>query len=257
MKTENLPDIAELYGDIELKQDANKLNILLNQPPAKAWIRLHPMATKKVGGQFVPIEYIPIERIEWLLTRIFTRWNVEVRSIQQIANSVCVVVRLYYLDVLSNEMLWQDGIGAAPLQTDQGAGATDWNAIKSASVQIGAPAAESYAVKDAAEKIGKLFGKDINRADAIGYDNLIDKLPDDEPAGAEQIKRIYKLLSSSVLPEEQRQAIESELMDMTVTSAFKCIRMLQMNQQDPVHDGNYSATDIQSTLLDIIKDERK
>jgi len=35
-----------------------------------------------------------------------------------------------------------------------------------------APAAESYAVKDAAEKIGKLFGKDMNRADKIMYDTL-------------------------------------------------------------------------------------
>lgn len=38
---------------------------------------------------------------------------------------------------------------------------------------IGTPAAESYAIKDAAEKIGKLFGKDMNRADQINYDNLI------------------------------------------------------------------------------------
>ena len=35
-----------------------------------------------------------------------------------------------------------------------------------------APAAESYAVKDAAEKIGKLLGKDMNRADRIMYDTL-------------------------------------------------------------------------------------
>ena len=40
---------------------------------------------------------------------------------------------------------------------------------------MGAPAAESYAVKDAAEKIGKLFGKDLNRKDNINYDNLKDK----------------------------------------------------------------------------------
>jgi len=32
-----------------------------------------------------------------------------------------------------------------------------------------APAAESYAFKDAAEKFGKIFGKDINRKDNITY----------------------------------------------------------------------------------------
>ena len=69
-------------------------------------------------------------------------------------------------------MLFQDGVGAAPLQTDKGAGAVDFNAIKSDAVMKAAPAAESYAVKDAAEKIGKLFGKDMNRADQILYDEL-------------------------------------------------------------------------------------
>jgi hypothetical protein len=42
-----------------------------------------------------------------------------------------------------------------------------------------APAAESFAVKDAAEKIGKLFGRDLNRADQILYDELA-KLPEKE-----------------------------------------------------------------------------
>ena len=70
-------------------------------------------------------------------------------------------------------MLWQDGVGAAPLQTDKGAGAIDFNKIKNDAVMKAAPAAESYAVKDATEKIGKLFGKDLNRADKILYDSLV------------------------------------------------------------------------------------
>jgi hypothetical protein len=32
---------------------------------------------------------------------------------------------------------------------------------------MAAPAAESYALKDAAEKLGRIFGKDINRKDTI------------------------------------------------------------------------------------------
>ena len=89
-------------------------------------------------------------------------------------------------------MLWQDGIGAAPIQTDKGAGAMQWDKAKSDAVMKAAPAAESYAVKDAAEKIGKLFGKDMNRADKIMYDTLPtiekkDKLEDlDEEPNNEQ-----------------------------------------------------------------------
>lgn len=161
----NLPTYDELVaGDLDLKNQQNDVNILLNQEPPKLWLKEHPLAKG--------VKYLPIERIEYMLTSIFKKWNVEVRQVQVIANSVVVTIRLYYQDVLSHEMLWQDGIGASPIQTEKGAGAMDWNKTKNDAVMKSAPAAESYAVKDAAEKIGKLFGKDMNRADKIMYDTL-------------------------------------------------------------------------------------
>ncbi|MEN6388846.1 MAG: hypothetical protein ABFD04_00380 [Syntrophomonas sp.] len=160
-----MPTLQDLRSDIELKADQNALNVLLNAEPPKEWIKEHPM--------FKKVRYLPIERVEYLLTRIFLKWNVEIKSVQVVANSVVVTIRLYYQDIKGSEMLWQDGIGAAPIQTDKGAGAMDWNATKSEAVMKAAPAAESYAVKDAAEKIGKLFGKDLNRADKIMYESLL------------------------------------------------------------------------------------
>lgn len=160
-----LPTYNELVsGDIDKKNSQTGVNMLLNMDPPSGWLKDHPMAKG--------VKYIPIERVEYLLTRIFKKWNVEIRQVQVIANSVVVTVRLYYQDVLSDEILWQDGIGASPIQTDKGAGAMDWNHTKNDAVMKAAPAAESYAVKDAAEKIGKLFGKDMNRADKIMYDTL-------------------------------------------------------------------------------------
>ena len=160
-----LPTYEEIVaGDIELKGRQNDLNRLLNYPPPAAWLKTHPSSKN--------VKYIPIERIEYLLTKLFIRWNVEIKQVMTIANSVVVTIRLYYQDVTSDEMLWQDGIGASPIQTDKGAGAMDWNHTKNDAVMKAAPAAESYAVKDAAEKIGKLFGKDMNRADKIMYDTL-------------------------------------------------------------------------------------
>jgi hypothetical protein len=161
-----LPTLQDLRSDIELKADQNALNVLLNAEPPKDWVKEHPV--------FKKVRYLPIERVEYLLTRIFLKWNVEVKAVQVIANSIVTTIRLYYQDPMSDQMLWQDGIGAAPLQTDKGAGAVDFNAIKSDAVMKAAPAAESYAIKDAAEKIGKLFGKDLNRADKIMYDSLLD-----------------------------------------------------------------------------------
>jgi hypothetical protein len=163
-----LPSIADLYANDNLPtlHDSSLFQVLVNQNPKQEWIRQHPM-TKG--------DYIPIERVEWLLTNVFVKWKVEVKGIQVVANSVVVTVRLYYYNPMEKEWYWQDGIGASPIQTDKGAGAMDWNAVKSDAVMKAAPAAESYAVKDAAEKIGKLFGRDLNRKETFSYDNLKDK----------------------------------------------------------------------------------
>jgi hypothetical protein len=159
-----LPLLKELYEGLEVKSPQNKLNVLLNQPPNPSWIKNHPYAKN--------VKYIPIGMIEYLLTRIFIKWHVEVKTVQTIANSVVVTVRLHYQNVEDKGWSWQDGIGAAPIQTEAKAGAMEWDKVRSDAVMKSAPAAESYAFKDAAEKIGKIFGKDINRKDEIIYDSL-------------------------------------------------------------------------------------
>jgi hypothetical protein len=190
----NLPVLADLYSDTELKIAQNELNVLVNAPPPPGWLKDHPFAKKNViieGKKVsVPIKFIPVERIEWLLTRVFIRWHLEVKQVQIIANAVAVTVRLYYQDVVTKEMLWQDGIGAVALQVDSGAGAIEFDKIKSSAVMIAAPAAESYAFKDAAEKIGKLFGKDINRSTHIDYTNLLNSIPREEKE--EKIKEMFE-----------------------------------------------------------------
>lgn len=158
---EKLPKLAELFGELPVKE--NELQVLLNQNPKPEWVLVHPI---------LKIKYMSIERVEYLLSAIFVLWHVEIKSCQLIGNSVVVIVRLYYRNPIDGTMLWQDGIGASPLQTDKGSGAIDFNNLKSGAVMMAAPAAESFAIKDAAEKIGKLFGKDLNRKEEISYNSL-------------------------------------------------------------------------------------
>lgn len=162
-----LVKLEDLFTDRELASKQNELNILLNAEPKVGWVKEHPFVKN--------LNYIPIERIEWLLTMIFQKWKVEVKDVKQVANSVVVTVRLHVFNPVSGEWEYNDGIGASPLQVDKGAGAIDWNAIKSGSVQMAAPSAETYAVKDAAEKFGKIFGKDLNRKDLVSYEILKEK----------------------------------------------------------------------------------
>lgn len=179
---EKLPSIAEIYNseDMPVLQKDSLFQVLINNDPKNEWIKFHPTIKKKVTSpngkeEYVALKYLPIERVEWLLTNICLKWRVEIKDSKLIGNSIVIVVRLHYYDHSSQEWLWQDGIGAAPLQTDKGAGAIEFDKIKSGAVQMGAPAAESFAVKDAAEKIGKLFGRDLNRDSVISYDSLADR----------------------------------------------------------------------------------
>jgi len=131
----------------------NQFNVILNQEPSKEWIRTLPGTS---------IKYLPIERLEWLMTSIFGQFKYEVKSVLVVDNSISVVVRVHYYNPVLDVWEWADGCGAAPLLASEG----------DMAVALALPAAKTFAVKDAVEPLGKMFGKDLNRADQIVYDNL-------------------------------------------------------------------------------------
>lgn len=179
-----IPKIDELYSDKDMAMRQNELNILLNQEPPVSWLKQHPIIKikKNVNGvvQNMPLMYLPIQRVEWLLTCIFQEWKVKVKEVKQIANAVSVTITLKVRDPLTGKWIKNDGVGAMDIQTKAGASASDLASIVSAAIPKAVPAAKSYAIKDAAECLGKLFGKDLGRADEIGYQNLDNLLNNDE-----------------------------------------------------------------------------
>ncbi|ATW62222.1 hypothetical protein CQ476_21 [TM7 phage DolZOral124_53_65] len=136
------------------------LSIVNSNPPA-SFVKNHPTAKG--------VQYIPIDKIEWLLTRLYQKWHVEIIREGTMFNSVYVTIRLHYYNPVSEEWEQQEGVGAVGMQTAKGAKATDMTEILGDAVMKGLPAAEAYAIKDAAEKIGRLFGKDLNRKDTYGF----------------------------------------------------------------------------------------
>lgn len=243
MEKKNLPKLKDLYsGSLDVARE-NDLNMLLNHEPKPEWIRKHPMVSTA--------KYIPIEVIEYLLTTIFIRWNVEIKETQVIANSVVVTIRLHYQNPIDGEMRFQDGIGAAPMQTAKDAGATDFTQIKSDAVMKAAPAAESYAIKDAAEKIGKIFGKDLNRKDAMGYDGLGNKF---DMATPEQLNAIMMGKEKCAFDDKQMAELDAELFDgMTETRAIEILKMIELNKTEPEH----RQKDIHKKLDKIDKNPKK
>lgn len=164
MAHKNLPTLAELHYDVETAFKNDQLKRLLNQQPHESFIKLHPLAkVKNDQGKDVPSRYIPIDKIEFMMDRIFQEWRVEVLRESVMFQSIAVTVRLHYLNPVTATWSFHDGCGAKSVQVEKGANASDLSAIKDAAVQMAFPAAKSYAIKDAAEHLGILFGKDLNR----------------------------------------------------------------------------------------------
>jgi hypothetical protein len=49
----------------------------------------------------------------------------------------------------------------------------DFDKINRDSVKMATPNAETEAIKDAAHKIGRIFGKDLNRKEPMSYDGML------------------------------------------------------------------------------------
>lgn len=156
-------DLAKIVDTGELASFAQMDDFLvfLNQQPPSIFIEKHPMAKG--------VDYIPIEHTELTLDKIFQYWYVEILDTKQILNAVAVTIRLFYKHPISQEWLHQDGVGAVAIQTDKGETAANLAAVKSDAIMKALPAAKSFAIKDAADHIGNIFGRNLNRKHAFDF----------------------------------------------------------------------------------------
>lgn len=74
------------------------------------------------------------------------------------ANSIMVYGTLSVVNPITGRIRNVDGVGAWPIQLDSGAKPLEIEKIKQDAIQKNAPAAESLALKNAAKKLGNLFG---------------------------------------------------------------------------------------------------
>ena len=163
MQKNNLPKLADLHYDVATAFKNDDLKLLLNQPPHASWVKKNKYANNA--------EYVPIDKIEFLLDRIFQEWQVEVKETKQLFNAIQVSVRVHYLHPVTGEWRFHDGVGAKELQTvkDSGPLKLDFSNVNKGAVEMAAPIAKSMAIKDACDHLGKLFGRDLNRKDTIDF----------------------------------------------------------------------------------------
>lgn len=162
--TTKLPTIQELFNDnIEVAGRMEGLNAILQTPPPAKWVKRHPF----IGDDDKPWFYLPIDKVEHLLTRIFKKYRIEVLREGTAFNGVYVVVRVHYLNPATGEMDFHDGIGAQQLQTKKGTSPADLANINHGAISMAFPIAKTFAVKDACDHFGPLFGANLNRKDVV------------------------------------------------------------------------------------------
>lgn len=154
--------IAELFADdIQNAYKNDQLNLLLNNEPKREWVKVHPFVKD--------YRYIPIDKIEYLLRKIFKRYRIEIKDQGTAFNGVWVTVRVHFWNPVINDFDYHDGIGACQLQTKSGTSPADLININNGAISMAFPIAKTVAIKDACDHFGKLFGCDLNRKDTIPF----------------------------------------------------------------------------------------
>lgn len=200
-----VPTIQELYKKPEMVLQQDQINFILNQPPPRAWVKEHPI----VSGHL----YIPIDKVEFMLRKLFKKTRIEILRESSAFNGVYVVARVWYQDIISGEMDFHDGIGACQLQVKKGSSASDLANINSGALSMAFPIAKTLAIKDACDHFGNVFGANLNRKDVLlpAIDDKLEKV-----VFTAEEKRIEKLIDKATTIEELKD-LESHLTENTRT----------------------------------------
>jgi hypothetical protein len=160
--TNALPTLQELFSDnIEVVGKAESLNAILNTPPPDKWVKEHPYIKDH--------KYLPIDKVEYLLRKLFKRYQIAITGQGTSFNGVWVTVRVKYMDPVNGEWNYCDGIGACELQVQKGKSPADLANINRGAISMAFPIAKTLAIKDACELIGNIFGANLNRKDTIPF----------------------------------------------------------------------------------------
>jgi len=166
-----LPTLQELFSDsLEIAGKSEALNAILGASPPERWIKTHPYIQD--------YRYLPIDKVEYLLRKVFKSYRIEVVREGTAFNGVFVVVRVHYLNPATGLMDFHDGIGACQLQTKKGTSPADLININNGAISMAFPIAKTVAIKDACDHFGNIFGCNLNRKDVIPFSpdgELIDK----------------------------------------------------------------------------------
>lgn len=217
-----VPTIAELFSDdLEEAFQHETLNLLLSKEPKKEWIKTNAYANNS--------KYLPIDKVEYLLKKIFKQYRIEVTGQGTSFNGVWVTVRVHYVNPVNGEWSFHDGIGAEAMQVKAGTSPADLANINKGAISMAFPKAKSSAIKDACHHFGKLFGADLNRLDTLSFDpdkQLLDAV-NKQAQQLEDLIELFELKKDSIQVDAIREDCQRVIDEKEVESYSKITKLLQ------------------------------
>ena len=199
------PTITSLFKQLDVAIPLEQLNVVLATPPPTAWVKQHPF----IKGY----NYLPIDKVEYLLRRCFKKYSIEVLKTGMLMNAVEVTVRVHYLNPATNTMEFHDGVGAQELQTKAGSGSLqmDMSNVGKGAVMMALPIAKTIAIKDACDHFGDLFGANLNRKDVIAFTGDTELLSYDKINDAKEKERVLKFIESATTMDDLKSVLSTAI----------------------------------------------
>jgi hypothetical protein len=199
------PTITSLFKQLDVAIPLEQLNVVLATPPPSAWVKQHPF----IKGY----NYLPIDKVEYLLRRCFKKYSIEVLKTGMLMNAVEVTVRVHYLNPATNTMEFHDGVGAQELQTKAGSGSLqmDMSNVGKGAVMMALPIAKTIAIKDACDHFGDLFGANLNRKDVIAFTGDTELLSYDKINDAKERERVLKFIESAPTMDDLKSVLPTAI----------------------------------------------
>ena len=137
-------------------QTVEAFNSIIAASPKAEWVKVNPFSQNA--------KYLPIGVVENLLRLLYPMHQIEhVGDVKILGNSVVVSVTLKVYHPFYNQWLSYAGIGAVPIELTSGSNPIDFTKINAKAMHKNVPSALSFAVANAAKKIGNIFGANLNR----------------------------------------------------------------------------------------------
>ena len=179
METSTVATVLDNYSLIPLDGEGNPkyktlqdFKNLIKKNPSESWVKKNPYSQNA--------KYLPIRIVEELLGEIFPFFQIKQQGEPKVlGNSVVISVQLEVYNPILNQWMSYAGVGAVPIELEkpkydksgvQISGARnniDFEYINSKAMHKNVPAALSFAVNNAAKKIGRLFGSHLNSTETI------------------------------------------------------------------------------------------